>query len=366
MSRFLPWPSNTLALYQAKTFALRILAFAFVLIGLLQVLDLLSESEKILAVSGNGNAELWQYVKLRVPQLADTFLPFSVLLGAIVTWASFSSSSEIVIMKGTGMSPHKILWPMMATALVVALIHFAFAETVLPETNARLDAWQGVDYGEIPEDAETARFGEWETAGGDLLRAGRVSGKGADVELFDVEVYRRRDTSLMSVFLGASAVPENGGWRLRDAQQFDIARGTSLDVGDVIVARGLEPARFTAVTPDPDEVNSRELRAAIARMEASGRPTDSLRTALYQKYCAPLSAILMPLLGAVAGFGLARSGQMFVRAVIAMVLGFTYFVADNAMLAMGEFGAAPPILAAWGPFLLFLLVGEALIFRTEE
>jgi lipopolysaccharide export system permease protein len=76
--------------------------------------------------------------------------------------------------------------------------------------------------------------------------------------------------------------------------------------------------------------------------------------------------MLMPLLGAVAGFGLARSGGVFVRAVIGMALGFAYFVVDNAALAMGSFGGYPPLLAAWAPFLLFLLVGETVLIRTEE
>jgi lipopolysaccharide export system permease protein len=74
----------------------------------------------------------------------------------------------------------------------------------------------------------------------------------------------------------------------------------------------------------------------------------------------------MPLLGAVAGFGLARSGQLFTRAVIGMALGFAYFVVDNAALAMGSFGGYPPLLAAWAPFLLFCLVGETVLIRTEE
>ena len=74
----------------------------------------------------------------------------------------------------------------------------------------------------------------------------------------------------------------------------------------------------------------------------------------------------MPLLAGVAGFGLARSGRLFVRAVIGMGLGFAYFVADNFGLAMGNLGAYPPLLAAWGPFGLFLLIGEAVLIRTEE
>ena len=79
-----------------------------------------------------------------------------------------------------------------------------------------------------------------------------------------------------------------------------------------------------------------------------------------------LSSVMMPLLGAVAAFGIARSGKLFVRAVIGMALGFAYFVADNFSLAMGNLGAYPPILAAWAPFLLFLLLGETVLFRTEE
>jgi lipopolysaccharide export system permease protein len=74
----------------------------------------------------------------------------------------------------------------------------------------------------------------------------------------------------------------------------------------------------------------------------------------------------MPLLAAVAAFGVARSGRLFVRAIIGMALGFAYFVADNFGLAMGGLGIYPPLLAAWGPFLLFLLIGEFVLIKTEE
>ena len=49
-----------------------------------------------------------------------------------------------------------------------------------------------------------------------------------------------------------------------------------------------------------------------------------------------------------------------------MALGFTYFVADNFALAMGNLGAYPPWIAAWGPFLVFFLIGETVLVRTEE
>jgi lipopolysaccharide export system permease protein len=49
-----------------------------------------------------------------------------------------------------------------------------------------------------------------------------------------------------------------------------------------------------------------------------------------------------------------------------MALGFAYFVADNFSLAMGNVGAYPPMLAAWAPFVLFFLIGETVLIRSEE
>ena len=104
----------------------------------------------------------------------------------------------------------------------------------------------------------------------------------------------------------------------------------------------------------------------LASSAAVGRPADEARAGLAHKISGPLSTLLMPLLAAVAAFGLARSGQVLMRAVLGMALGFAYFVADNFSLAMGNVGAYPPVLAAWAPFVLFLLIGETVLVRTEE
>ena len=58
--------------------------------------------------------------------------------------------------------------------------------------------------------------------------------------------------------------------------------------------------------------------------------------------------------------------NQLLRATVGMALGFAYFVADNFSLAMGNVGAYPPIMAAWAPFVLFLLIGETVLIRSEE
>ena len=54
------FPSRRIALYMAKSFLVRSLAVLFMLVLVLQTLDLLGESGKILAQPGNGDGELWR------------------------------------------------------------------------------------------------------------------------------------------------------------------------------------------------------------------------------------------------------------------------------------------------------------------
>ena len=117
---------------------------------------------------------------------------------------------------------------------------------------------------------------------------------------------------------------------------------------------------------DPAESDIADLRRSIGDLEAVGRPSEEARTGWWHKISGPLSTVLMPLLAATAAFGLARSGKVLLRATVGMALGFAYFVADNFSLALGNIGAYPPFLAAWAPFLLFLLIGELVLIRQEE
>ncbi|MGN6691291.1 MAG: LptF/LptG family permease, partial [Sphingopyxis sp.] len=163
-----------------------------------------------------------------------------------------------------------------------------------------------------------------------------------------------------------SAKQVAGGWELTNARRFLRRSGTLEPLGTVTAMKNVRADQFTLAQVDGDELPFDRLQTAIGELEAAGRPVDSLKGVLWHKISGPLSSILMPLLGAVAAFGLARSGKLFVRAIIGMVLGFAYFVADNFALAMGDLGAYTPFLAAWGPFILFALIGEMILIRTEE
>ncbi|HWH16959.1 MAG TPA: LPS export ABC transporter permease LptG [Allosphingosinicella sp.] len=359
------FPSRRIALYMARTFLLRSLAVLAALVLILMTLDLLGESGKILARPGNGDAELWRYVSLRIPMLVARFLPFSVLLGTLITLATLNQNSEIVSMKAAGISAHQIIAPLVLASMFVAVISFLFNERVVTRAAATLSAWEAVDYGPVPPSTGVSS-NVWVRQGDDLILARQVSGRGESTLVRGITIYHRDGGILHTVIRADAARPSGDGWLLEKAETFDV-NGTSVRrEARMTGLAGVEPDQFTLAKVDPEEQDFLTLRKSIADLQVSGRPTEALEAGLWHKISGPLSAVLMPLLAGVAAFGLARSGQLFVRAVIGMALGFAYFVADNFALAMGNFGAYPPLLAAWGPFVLFLLVGETVLIRTEE
>ena len=359
------FPSRTVAIYMSRLFLVRTFAVLAALVLVLQALDLLSESGRILAFPGNGDAQVWHYVSLRVPQIIARFLPFSVLLGTILTLIAMNQNSEIIALKGSGLSAHQVLAPLLVASLGIAVISFVFADRVVARATATLDQWQKVDYGKLPIDRGD-RSNVWVRDGDDLIEVAQIRGRGDGARLGGVTLYDRTGGNLVAVVRADHGRRVAGGWAIWPANRFDVATGTVAQIGTVTIARNVRPDQFTLSSVNADGLSFGALKAAIGDLSDAGRPTKALEGSLWHKLSGPLSAVLMPLLGAVAAFGIARSGKLFVRAVIGMGLGFAYFVADNFALAMGNLGAYPPFLAAWAPFLLFFLIGEAVLIRSEE
>src|SRR5690348_10050824 len=360
------FPSRRLALYMVRLFLTRSLAVLVALVLVLMTLDLLGESGKILAVPGNGDAELWKYVSLRLPLLISRFLPFSVLLGTLIAFVGLNQHSEVVAMKAAGLSAHQILAPLIVASMGVAVLLFAFNEFVVVNSARVVNAWSDNDYKPIPP-APGMLSNVWVLDGDDFVRAGMVLGHGAGMRLRQVSYYDRTGGVLQRVINADSAAPLGpDGWILQNVTLYDANQSVVRHYPAMKALPGLTPSQFTLAKVEPTELDYWTLKQRTAELEAAGRPTDEARAGLAHKLSQPLSILLMPLLAAIAAFGLARSGHLLVRAALGMALGFTYFIADNFSLAMGNAGAYPPLFAAWAPFFLFLLIGETVLVRTEE
>jgi lipopolysaccharide export system permease protein len=297
--------------------------------------------------------------------LISRFLPFSVLLGTLVAFVGLNQNSEVVAMKAAGLSAHQILAPLVVASIVIAGVLFAFNEAVVVNSTRAVTAWSDNDYKPVPRTSGILS-NVWVLNGDDLIRAGTVGGRPFSAQR--ITIYDRGGGILQREIEAARALPRpaQGDWLLEEVRVYDAEMNAVRSMPTMAAMKGITPNQLTLAKVDPTELDYWTLKKRIAELAAAGRPTDEARAGLAHKIAGPLSTLLMPLLAAVAAFGLARSGQVLMRAVIGMALGFTYFVVDNFSLAMGNAGTYPPLVAAWAPFFLFLLIGETVLIRTEE
>ena len=200
------FPSRGIAAYTVRLFLTRSFAVLLALVLILMMLDLLGESGKILAVPGNGDAELWRYVGLRIPLLISRFLPFSVLLGTLIAFVGLNQHSEVVAMKAAGVSAHQMLAPLIIASIVIAGALFAFNETIVVKSTRVVTAWTDNDYKPIPPDTGIVD-NVWLMDGEDLIRAGHVAGSGNRFHADNVRIYDRTGGALERVIRADRAIP---------------------------------------------------------------------------------------------------------------------------------------------------------------
>ncbi len=358
---------GSMDVYLAKLFISRYIIILIGLVATLQMLDLLSESDDILAGDGAVNADLWHYVTLRTPTLLSLFSPFVALLAAIISLAGLNIHSEIIIMKASGWSAFRIITPLLLMSLLIASLHFVFTETVAVHAKAELKNWKENKYAaDLPPAPDTV-YDTWVTDGNNLIKAESASRNGSILLLDKVTQYiRDKDKRITSLIKADFAVFRDDKWTMFEVKEFDIKTLKVTPMENLIWDTDIPPKRFIALALKPDRVSIQRLRTAITQLKKEGHNTASFETMLYQKFVAPLSTLLMPLLAGLAAFGLHRGGNLFGRIALTGAMGFGYFVINNLFVALGQYGAVPPMIAAWLPFFLFALMGLSFILLTEE
>lgn len=358
---------GSMDVYLAKIFIIRYIIILVGLIATLQMLDLLAKSEEILAGDGAVYADLWRYVTLRSPHLITLFSPFVALLSAILTLSVLNVNSEIVIMKASGWSAFRILVPLMGISFLIGLVTFVFSETITVHARAELRNWEANAFAANIPPAPDSVYDSWVTDGQNLVKAESASRNGSILLLDQVTQYiRDEDKNITNIIKADFAVHRDNNWKLFEVKAFDLETLEISILENLDWETTIPPERFISLAIVADQVNLPRLRKAIDQLQSEGHGTDNLDTMLHQKFVTPLSTLLMPLLAGLAAFGLHRGGNLFGRILITLSMGFGFFVVNNLFIALGQYGAVPPVIAAWLPFLLFGLAGVSFILLTEE
>jgi lipopolysaccharide export system permease protein len=338
-----------LQLYVLKTAATRILGAALILMGILQILDLLEVTNDILD-RGLGMAGVAYYAALRAPRLIEQVAPIAVLAGGLFAFSQLARESAIISMRAAGISAYRILGFAAPAAVAMMLLHFVCAQVIAPRTDPTLDAWWRATTPAAERKAEGARSFR---VGDDLVIAAASTSDGR--ALSAVKVYRRDKTGRLVERIEAPAAKLGPtGWVLQNAvtTRFAGEKAEVITAATITWTSRLRPEDVQALFSDNPVPTASSARRALLN-GGTDRPPSYYQTRLMAAFAGPFAAIIMLLLSAPVALGSFRSSQGAVLLTGGLAAGLLFLVVNGLLTALGEGGAISPILAVWGAPLIF-------------
>ena len=350
----------TLSQYLFKLMSVRILSALAVLLGMLQVLDLLDVTTQILE-RNLGPAGVAYYALLRLPRLIEQAGPLAVLAGSLFAFAKLAGDSATTAMRSSGVSAYRITVMALPAALLLTLALFAIGMAIAPRTDARLSQWW-----EASEPTDPAKKVNPVTfrVGDEVVVAVPRDPFGRSLE--QETIYRRDDTGRLSRRTTARrAVYDGKGWQLIEPR-FETVNPLSVSEGGASAAnwsRTLTPGDVRTLAMGQTSVSPAEASRALAG-GLSIRPRTFYDTQVQRGWAAPIACLVMLLLAAPTSMANFRGGGATV-VVQSLASGLLFLVFDGAFTALGESGAAPPILAAWAAPVMFSALGMTILLYQE-
>ena len=303
---------------------------------------------------------------LWLPSFIVLTFPLATLVAILVAFGRLSGDSELVAMYAGGMSFRRLVVPIAAAGLLIAVVTAAFNEVIVPAANRRAE--------EIVRTA-TARAGG--VVKEEILLKESADGEARIIYADRLDVQTGELLNLVVVwFQGGEPVmitkAKRAVWRQNRWEMFDGANAALDPERPAVVPFGAQalnipttPREIATRTRTPEEMTYRELRAYIGDVLRQNKPTVDLELKLHHKFSIPFACFVFALIAPPLGMRSHR-GSSSIGMGIAIMIGFGYYVVWHYLSAVAQQGAITPFWAAWLPNVVTGLVGVGLVMNVRR
>ena len=296
------------------------------------------------------------FVLLQVPNNLYVILPIGALIGAVVGLGSLATSSELVVMRASGVSVWRIVGWVLRPALIFGLLAFALSQWLIPPAN------QASDQVRNGMKRDVGLHGYWHKEGDEFAFISYANEKG---DLGEVKAFRfNEDQQLLSSWQSSSGMYQDDGkqggtvWLLNNVSNAQILP-TGQSQAEQLKQRpwdvNLKPKLLSAATANPDDLSPSQLYKYVRLLSADQAiQPSSYKLSFWQKTLAPLGLLSLVVLACAFVFGSLRNRSMGFRVVIALLVGLGFQALQQFVGYVG--------LVAGGWIILYVLLPIAAAF----
>ena len=338
------------------------------LIGIFLIVDFFERVDEFMAKNA-PLIDLASYYVYKIPFVTNYMAPQAVLLATVITLASLAKQNEFTAMKACGISVTGITFPIIGASVLIALLVLVCSEFVSPITNQKMNyiffskVRNKATYGEIPNK--------------DLWL------KAKDHSIWSIDSFDPNSSGLRGIIIlipnddfgvrqridARSAVWSGDKWDFIDGYIRKFNR-EGLVSTDYFESRSFPvsetPKDFAKVRKRPEEMSLREMYTTIQVHAREGKDTTKKWTELHRNLSYPFISVVLALLAIPLSLRSSRHGGILFCVGVNLAMGFVFSFLYAISISLGRGGTFDPILAAWGPNLLFTTLGFYLLLTLDS
>jgi len=350
------------------TFWLRMLALclgSFVAIYL--VLDMMEKIPRFLRAGGELQS-IMHFFFWKLPEMIGQASGFSILMATLLTLGLLSRNSEITAMRSCGISLPRIALPMLFLGLLASLLLLINAEFIVPTSYQRMERIERVEIKKQGINAVFRRNNIWFRSDSSILQAQLFEAQTQTLK--GVVVWKLDQTMNPLMRIDAeSAEFRNGRWTALKPVIKEFGQGQPPVIRKLPFMElelDLKVDDLRVLDNNADNLSFRKLKEYADNLQSGGYQAFRYLTMMHTKISAPFAAFVMVVLGIPFALRNSRSGGIALGIGASVAIGFIYFVVNAILLSYGRSGVLPPMVAAWGANLLFLIGGVWLSMTVKN
>lgn len=368
--------SLTLSRYIARAYTVNTLVLLGGLLGLIYLFDTVELIRRAAKVEDVPLGTVLQMGLFKLPEVGQLLFPFAILFGAMFTFWQLNRRSELVVLRASGFSVWQFLAPAMGVAILIGLLQIGLINPFGALLISRYQQLEG-HYLEQQEN-RIALFmgGLWlrQNTGGAadtdaaseyaIIHARKIQQPGW-LLLEPTVYYFDAGDSLLARLDAAQARLERGHWIFREVK-IHPRSGPAVEKATHALPSRLTTADIEESFSSPQSLSFWQLPAHIRTMEETGFDASRLRVHYQNLMAQPLLFVAMILLAATVSMRPPRLGGAMGLLGGGVFIGFFVFFMSSYLQALGSSQQIPPVLAAWSPAVVCLLLGLSSVINLED
>lgn len=339
------------------------------LLAMFSFFDLLQELDS-LGRGQYGINSMLVFVLLSIPGHIYDVAPVAVLMGMMYTLGSMGASSELVVMRTSGLSLMDIGKMLLRVGAVFVLLTFLVGEIIAPisEKMAQRIRIQATD----TVVAQDFKSGLWIKDGRSFVNVQTVL---ADSSLLDIHIYEFDNNFRLRTISNAKS-----GYFYEDKWSLTNVTHTMFQYRDQIRENSVQTLFFkqanwkSLIRPEllnvllvmPEKMSAWNLYSFIQHLQRNLQKSTRYEVALWAKLVYPLACMVMVILALPFGFIQFRASGSSTKIFIGIILGVVYQILNRVFAHLGVLNDWPPFFCAILPTLLFLMGGIAMLRYVER